>query len=73
MQSLKASLQSHPLLADVPFSTNDTIIALTWLLQSDARGHSRPGQGPKDSIRCDFLPAKVSFKPFSLAAVHAIM
>ncbi|KAK9795574.1 hypothetical protein WJX73_004837 [Symbiochloris irregularis] len=52
MRSLKAQLQRHPHLTDLPiFSTNDVIVALAWLLKCDAMGCHRPFQGPSESKR----------------------
>lgn len=51
LKRLKASLQTHPLLTGVHFSTNDVILALSWMLQCDAKGYTRPGEGPAGNTR----------------------
>lgn len=51
LRALKLALQSHPATAHLPFfSTNDVIIGLAWMLQTDALGVDRFDNQPKHSF-----------------------
>ena len=46
VDALKAEVAAHPAAQGVPYvSSNDILMGLAWMLNSDASGTARPGQG----------------------------
>ena len=50
MDALKAEVRTHAAAKGIPWvSSNDVLMGLAWMLNSDASAADRPGQGPVGS------------------------